>query len=218
MMGLGGRRAGSRTFTLACNHTSMQSSWILHVCFRLRLPTAAVRAATQSPETFPHHRCLNAVVPSGLNPVAYLLVMVAAAAVVAATAAVPTLPLQLQLEEETYDSLDVFTFLGEPDHPNRPYPHFSKLAEAYGVPGLTAWTKQELLEGLGVMFSQPGPFLLEVVALAERPHIRYASGRTAAERAAAASCGLQLLNTQALQTCSERALAAGTPKIKSQPQ
>jgi hypothetical protein len=79
-----------------------------------------------------------------------------------------------QLEEETYDSLDVFTFLGEPDHPNRPYPHFSKLAEAYGVPGLTAWTKQELLEGLGVMFSQPGPFLLEVVALAERPHIRYA--------------------------------------------
>lgn len=41
------------------------------------------------------------------------------------------------------------------------------------MPGLTAWTKQELLEGLGVMFSQPGPFLLEVVALAERPHIRY---------------------------------------------
>jgi hypothetical protein len=79
----------------------------------------------------------------------------------------------LQLEEETFDSLDVFTFLGDPDHPNRPYPHFSKLAEAYGVPSVTAWTKQELLEGLSVMFSRPGPFLLEVVALAERPQIKY---------------------------------------------
>lgn len=78
-----------------------------------------------------------------------------------------------QLEEETFDSLDVFTFLGDPDHPNRPYPHFSKLAEAYGVPSVTAWTKQELLEGLSVMFSRPGPFLLEVVALAERPQIKY---------------------------------------------
>jgi hypothetical protein len=40
-------------------------------------------------------------------------------------------------------------------------------------PPLTAWTKAELLEGLGVMFLRPGPFLLEVVALAERPQIRY---------------------------------------------
>lgn len=79
----------------------------------------------------------------------------------------------LQLEEETFDSLDVFTFLGEPDHPNRPYPHFSKLADAYGIPAVTAWSKQELLEGLSIMFSRPGPFLMEVVALAERPQIKY---------------------------------------------
>jgi hypothetical protein len=39
---------------------------------------------------------------------------------------------------------------------------------------LTAWTKAELLQGLGVMFSRPGPFLLAVViALAERPEICY---------------------------------------------
>lgn len=43
-----------------------------------------------------------------------------------------------QLEEEVYDSLDVFTFLGDPEHPHRPYPNFAKLAEAYGEPHYTA--------------------------------------------------------------------------------
>ncbi|WIA37376.1 hypothetical protein OEZ86_014303 [Tetradesmus obliquus] len=78
-----------------------------------------------------------------------------------------------QLEEEVYDSLDVFTFLGDPEHPHRPYPNFAKVAEAYGVRSVTAWNRQELLDGLSLMFAHPGPFLLEVVALAERPHIRY---------------------------------------------
>jgi thiamine pyrophosphate-dependent acetolactate synthase large subunit-like protein len=78
-----------------------------------------------------------------------------------------------QLEEETFESLDVFTFLGDPDHPHRPYPNFSKLAEAYGVPAVTAWNHQELLDGLSLMFGRPGPMLMEVVALAERPHIKY---------------------------------------------
>jgi len=78
-----------------------------------------------------------------------------------------------QLEEETYDSLDVYTFLGDPDHPHRPYPNFAMLAQAYGVPSVTAWNQQELLDGLALMFANPGPFLMEVVALAERPHIKY---------------------------------------------
>ncbi|WIA17150.1 hypothetical protein OEZ85_014037 [Tetradesmus obliquus] len=78
-----------------------------------------------------------------------------------------------QLEEEVYDSLDVFTFLGDPEHPHRPYPNFAKVAEAYGVRSVTAWNRLELLDGLSLMFAHPGPFLLEVVALAERPHIRY---------------------------------------------
>ena len=78
-----------------------------------------------------------------------------------------------QLEEETYDSLDVYTFLGDTDHPHRPYPNFAMLAQAYGVPSVTAWNQQELLDGLALMFANPGPFLMEVVALAERPHIKY---------------------------------------------
>lgn len=44
---------------------------------------------------------------------------------------------------------------------------------AAGVPSVTAWNRQELLDALSLMFANPGPFLLEVVALAERPHIRY---------------------------------------------
>jgi thiamine pyrophosphate-dependent acetolactate synthase large subunit-like protein len=56
-----------------------------------------------------------------------------------------------QLEEEVYDSLDVFTFLGDPEHPHRPYPNFAKVAEAYGVRSVTAWNRQELLDGLSLM-------------------------------------------------------------------